>query len=129
MSAPDPDYPPHALGAWGEAVAARLLERAGWTIRERGYRLGRREIDLVASRPGLYAFVEVKTRSPGPLTRPEDAVHWRKRREIESVARAYLARHHVGDVGVRFDVVAIVSDAKRRIIRCDHIEDAWRPGL
>ena len=122
-------YPPHALGAWGEAVAACLLERAGWTIRARGYRFGRREIDLVASLPDLYAFVEVKTRSPSHLTQPEDAVDWRKRREIECVAQDYLTRHSVGDVGIRFDVVAIVSDAKRRIIRCSHIEDAWRPGF
>lgn len=122
-------YPPHALGAWGEAVAACLLERAGWKIRARGYHFGRREIDLVASRPGLYAFVEVKTRARSRTSRPEDAVDWRKRREIECVARDYLARHDVGDVGIRFDVVAIVSDDRRRIIRCDHIEDAWRPGL
>lgn len=124
-----PPYPPHALGAWGETIASCLLERAGWTIRARGYQFGRREIDLVASRPGLYAFVEVKTRSRSHLTRPEDAVDWQKRREIECVARDYLARHDVGEVGIRFDVVAIVSDAKRRIIRCDHIEDAWRPGF
>lgn len=89
--------------------------------------MGRREIDLVASTPHIYAFVEVKTRSPGHMTGPEEAVNWKKRREIEAVARDYLARHDIGDVGVRFDVVAIVSDSKRRIIRCDHIEDAWRP--
>jgi len=121
-------YPPHDLGAWGEAVASRLLERAGWKIRERGYRLGRREIDLIARRSSVIAFVEVKTRTGGGLGVPEDAVTWRKRREIETVARDYLLRHVREDVGVRFDVVAIVADRKRRLIRCEHIEDAWRPS-
>jgi putative endonuclease len=120
-------YPPHDLGAWGEAVASRLLARAGWHIREHGYRLGRREIDLIARRDSVIAFVEVKTRSGGGLGVPEDAVTWRKRREIEAVAQDYLLRHVREDVGIRFDVVAIVADRKRRIIRCEHIEDAWRP--
>ena len=118
-------YPPHNLGAWGEVVASRLLEHAGWTIRERGYRLGRREIDIIASRASVLVFVEVKTRSRGGIGSPEDAVTWRKRREIEVVAQDYLMRHVREYVGVRFDVVAIVADERRRILRCDHIEDAW----
>jgi putative endonuclease len=120
-------YPAHDLGVWGEAVASRLLVRAGWRIREHGYRLGRREIDLIARRDSVIAFVEVKTRSEGGLGVPEDAVTWKKRREIETVAQDYLFRHVREDVGVRFDVVAIVADRNRRIIRCEHIEDAWRP--
>ena len=108
-------------------VASRLLERAGWTIRERGYRLGRREIDIIASRASVLVFVEVKTRSGGGVGSPEDAVTWRKRRDIEVVARDYLMRQLREDLGVRFDVVAIVADKRRRILRCDHIEDAWRP--
>jgi Holliday junction resolvase-like predicted endonuclease len=43
------------------------------------------------------------------------------------VARDYLMRHVCEDFSVRFDVVAIVPDERRRILRCDHIEDAWRP--
>jgi Holliday junction resolvase-like predicted endonuclease len=58
---------------------------------------------------------------------PEDAVTWSKRREIQVVAQDYLMRHVREYVGVRFDVVAIVADERRRILRCDHIEDAWRP--
>jgi len=58
---------------------------------------------------------------------PEDAVTWKNRREVDVVARDYLMRHVREGVGVRFDVVAIVPDERRRILRCDHIEDAWRP--
>ena len=120
-------YPAHDLGAWGEAAAARFLNAAGWTIEARGYRLGRREIDLIAKRDGVVAFVEVKTRSGVGFGGPEAAITWRKRREIEAVARSWLARNGYPAAGVRFDVVAIVTDRARRIVRCDHIEDAWRP--
>ncbi len=120
-------YPAHDLGAWGEATAARFLTAGGWSIEARGYRLGRREIDLVASRDGLVAFVEVKTRSGVGFGGPMAAVTWKKRREIEAVARSWLQRYGAPVRGVRFDVVAIVTDRGRRIVRCDHIEDAWRP--
>jgi putative endonuclease len=126
---PPPRHPPHALGRWGEAVARELLARAGWRILERGYRLGRREIDLIARRGSLIAFVEVKTRSGVGWGTPEEAVTLRKRREIEIVARDYLMRHARDWTDVRFDVVSIVTGPGRRVIRCDHLEDAWRPDF
>ena len=123
-----PPYPPHALGAWGEAVACRLLAGAGWAILERGYRLGRREVDIIARRGSLLAFVEVKTRIALRYGEPSEAVTWRKRREIEAVAADYLMRHIDDDVEVRFDVVSLVSAPGRRVLRCEHLEDAWRPS-
>jgi len=124
---PEPGYPPHALGAWGERYAADRLEQDGWCILERGYRLGRREVDLIVRKGALLAFVEVKTRSDGSFGAPEEAVTHLKRREIEAVALDYLHRRAPPDVGVRFDVVAIVRNISGRILRYEHIEDAWRP--
>ncbi len=129
-STPYPDaipFPPHALGAWGEEVAALRLEKDGWTIVDRNLTLGRREIDIVARRGSLLAFVEVKTRSTAGCGGPEGAVTWRKRREIETVALSYLARSPEPDVDVRFDIIAIVAGEGQRIVSYSHIEDAWRP--
>lgn len=124
----EPIHPPHALGAWGERYAAIRLEREGWTILERGYRLGRREVDLIVRRGGYLVFVEVKTRSDTRYGEPEEAVTWAKRREIEAVALDYLLRREPGDVQVRFDVIAIVAGPGREGLRYRHIEDAWRPA-
>ena len=121
-----PQYPPHALGVRGEILAVRLLVARGWTVLERGYRLGRREIDIVARRERTLAFVEVKTRTGRGWGAPEEAVTARKRRDIEWVAQAYLARKRPKDINVRFDVIAI-EIAGLRVVRCTHIEDAWRP--
>ena len=65
---------PHALGARGERLAARFLERAGYTILARNYRLGHREIDLIISRDELVAFVEVKARAGVGFGHPLDAI-------------------------------------------------------
>ena len=120
-------YPPHALGARGERYAASRLERDGWRILERGYRLGRREVDLIIRKGTLLVFVEVKTRSDGSFGAPEEAVTRLKQREIEAVALDYLHRRAPPDVDVRFDVIAIIGNTSGRVLRYDHIEDAWRP--
>jgi putative endonuclease len=121
------EHPPHGLGRFGEAWARAYLVRTGWRILATNYRFGRREVDLVVRRNGLVAFVEVKTRAGGGYGRPEESVTRLKRREIEAVARDYLWRHRLRDVDVRFDVVAIVTGAGRRVVRLEHLEDAWRP--
>jgi Holliday junction resolvase-like predicted endonuclease len=50
-----------------------------------------------------------------------------KRREIEAVAQEFLWRHRLGDVDVRFDVVAVRARRVRGPVRIEHLEDAWRP--
>lgn len=120
-------HPPHALGRFGEAFAEAYLVRNGWTVLERNYRFGRREVDLVVRAGALVAFVEVKTRAGTGYGTPEDAVTRLKRREIEAVAREFLWRRRLDDVDVRFDVVAILAGPGRRVIRIEHLQDAWRP--
>jgi putative endonuclease len=124
---PTPPYPPHDLGRWGESYAADGLERAGWNLVARNYRFGRKEVDLIALRGRILAFIEVKTRSGSTFGPPESSITSKKRREIETVARDFLARRVFAPVDVRFDVVAIVVGPGRRVLRCDHLEDAWRP--
>lgn len=122
-------HPPHSLGRWGEAWAEEHLRRAGWCVLDRNYRFGRREVDLVARKDDVVAFVEVKTRAGEGFGEPEDAITRLKRREIEIVAGEYLVRHGLGHLNARFDVFAILVGPGRRIVRTEHLEDAWRPGL
>jgi len=118
----------HALGRWGEDRAARYLCRRGWTILARNYRFGRREVDVIARRGDVVAFVEVKTRAGAGFGSPQEAITGLKRREIEAVATHFLARNALPEVAVRFDAVAIVVDRGLRRLRIEHLEDAWRPG-
>ena len=122
--APSHDHPPHALGRFGETRAREYLVERGWTIEAANYRFGRREVDLVARRGNLVAFVEVKTRAGAGYGAPEEAVTRLKRREIEIVAQEYLVRHRLDDVDVRFDVLAVTVE---KGVRVEHLEDAWRP--
>lgn len=123
-----PDHPPHVLGRRGERLAIDYLCAAGWRIIERNYRFGRREVDLIVQKGGLLAFVEVKTRAGDGCGHPEEAVTWKKRREIEAVAAEYLVRNPAADAFVRFDVIAIEVASHGGVTRLEHVADAWRPG-
>lgn len=115
----------HDFGRWGEDLAARHLAAHGWTILQRNWRLGHKEIDLVAGRRGIVAFVEVKSRSGAAFGHPLEAITRAKRREIERVARAWVARHGRADAVYRFDAIAVVRDGAGPP-RIEHLEDAWR---
>src|SRR5690606_20478756 len=113
-----------SLGAWGEEAAARFLERRGWAILDRGFRADRKEIDLVARRGEVVAFVEVKTRSSSHFAAPQEAVGARKRAGITGAAAAWAAEHGEPNMVYRFDAIAVTRSATGSP-RIEHIEDAW----
>src|SRR5687767_15013018 len=83
----------HREGVAGERAAGRYLEHCGWKILAHRFRMGRLEVDLVARRDDVVAFVEVKTRRSNRFGSPFQAVTWSKQREIARVARAWMDRH------------------------------------
>jgi putative endonuclease len=99
------DDPRRALGREGEAQAAAHLERLGFTIVARNVRADGVELDLVAARGSLVAFVEVKARSTHAHGAPEEAVDARKRARLVRGAAAWLAGSRRRYASVRFDVV------------------------
>lgn len=121
----------HRIGARFEDVAAEHLRRRGWRILARNYRAGRKEIDLVAVRDGVVAFVEVKGRRGSGYGDPLEAIGWRKRREIARVARAWIGEVRRGRRpparAFRFDAVAVEAPPGGPVT-VRHVEDAWRLG-
>jgi len=113
------------LGRWGEGVAADHLVLRGWTIVHRNFRAGRREIDLIASRGDVVAFVEVKTRSGPNFGHPLESITRSKRREIERAAEIWVTLHGVPRSTYRFDALTIVR-GPRGLPVVEHLHDAWR---
>jgi len=112
------------LGSRGEDLAASHLHGRGWQIVERNWRFHHKEIDLVARRGDVIAFVEVKTRGARPLGHPLDTITAAKRRDLAIAARGWIAsRGRPGD-SYRFDAVAVLRDPDG--VRVEHVEDAWR---
>ena len=114
----------HRTGLWGEGVAAAHLEHAGWTILSRNFRRRRKEIDLVARRADVIAFVEVKTRSNTNHGHALEAITQRKRREIAEVAGFWVEEHGRDGMTYRFDAIA-VARGRRSPVEILHVENAW----
>lgn len=114
------------FGRAAEAAAARHLEGEGWVLLGRNVRIGRGELDLIARRGDVLAFVEVKARRSAVCGAPEDAVDGRKRRQVARLAELWLAPRPWALRGVRdvrFDVIAV--DATVRPSQVRHLPGAF----
>lgn len=114
----------NVFGSQGEEIAAQFLRRKGYTILDQNWRSGHREIDIVARKEDTCVFVEVKARANAFYGNPEDAVNYRKMRNLIIAADVYL-RYNQIDLAVRFDVITITGTVEKPYIR--HIEQAFRP--
>jgi putative endonuclease len=111
------------LGRRGEDLAAKFLERRGWRVVARNVRSREGEIDIVAAREGVVAFVEVKTRRTTAYGTPGEAVTFRKRLRIRGLAAQFLASSEARAREIRFDVVEVIC--RRDGTRINHIEAAF----
>ncbi len=107
-------------GRRAERLALLALSLAGYRILARNLRSPVGEIDIVARRGRMIAFIEVKTRSS--LETAADAIAGRQRRRITRAAARFLAaRPELATHQARFDVILIAPWRWPR-----HITDAWR---
>ncbi len=100
-------------GLSAESRAAALLMAKGYRILAKRFRTPHGEIDLVAKRRNLVAFVEVKARAT--LDEAAFAVTPRQQARIINAAQAWLAAHpQYAEFELRFDAILI---APRRLPR------------
>ncbi|MET0969281.1 MAG: YraN family protein [Tardiphaga sp.] len=95
-----------ATGLSAESRAAALLLAKGYRILARRFRTPHGEIDIVARRRNLIAFVEVKARAL--LDDAAYAVTPRQQARISNAAQGWLMAHpEHAEFDLRFDVVLI----------------------
>ena len=97
------------LGKWGEDLAVAFLQRQGYTIIERDWKSGRRDIDIIAKdETGTTVFVEVKTRRNRLFGEPEEAIDYRKMQSLQQAINHYIKFRRLNG-NVRFDIISIVG--------------------
>jgi putative endonuclease len=109
-------------GALGEQAAVEYLRRNGFMIVERNYRIGRSEVDIIASRYDELHFVEVKTRKYSSMIAPEESITEQKMRAMRRAASAYMAQHRCM-LEPRFSLIAI-DVVGERVESLRFVEDA-----
>jgi putative endonuclease len=114
------------LGQKGENEAVLFLKEAGYKIRHRNWRSGKRELDIVAETENYIVFVEVKTRSDNYLLPPSKAVTDQKEKLMIYAAESYIKRYEL-DKESRFDIISVIS--KGDTFKIEHTENAFYPTL
>jgi putative endonuclease len=92
-----------------EMRAGEYFTERQFTILDRNWQAGHKEIDLVVRKDDLVVFVEVKSASGRKFGHPIERVDQRKVRLLTSAAREYLQTHNLDKCDFRFDVVTFLE--------------------
>ncbi|MDP2921949.1 MAG: YraN family protein [Candidatus Omnitrophota bacterium] len=96
-------------GKKGEAIAADYLNKQGYKIIERNYRIALGEIDIIAEDKGCICFIEVRSVNSRTSGLAEETISKIKQRQISKAALAYIKKYRLEDRSCRFDALCIRS--------------------
>lgn len=112
-----------SIGNTGEQAVCDFLLRNGYEIVKRNYTVRGGEIDIIAKKNDIYAFVEVKTRKAGALTSGEEAITPSKKKHLIYAAQRFYASLDE-EASCRFDV-AVVTLERGRISKLKYYVSAF----
>lgn len=94
------------IGRIGEQMVADYLKHKGYIITRMNFRSDYGEIDIIAEKPDIVVFVEVKTRREDYLVSPADAVDSAKQTKIIKTAQVFLSKAYLFG-SYRFDIAEV----------------------
>lgn len=94
-------------GKAGENAALETYLQRGYRVVARNWRCRLGELDLVVARGDTLVFCEVKTRRGAAFGGGYEAVNWRKRAKVRSLAEAFLQEGGARPGAIRFDVASV----------------------
>jgi putative endonuclease len=107
-------------GREGEAEAAMFLAQQGWRILAERVKTKAGEIDLIAKRTGLVAFIEVKWRARAASL--ADAIDERRLARVAAAVECVWQNYATAGEDIRIDVILLAPGRKPT-----HLENAWMP--
>ena len=113
-------------GKTGEDIATALLISKGFEILANNYKKFCGEIDIIAKKENLVAFVEVKYRKDLSMGYPREAVDLKKQNRVRDAAAFFISEKSLeiptfSEYDFRFDVIEIIGS----IMEISHIENAF----
>ena len=107
-------------GRSAESRAALWLRAKGWRILDSRVKTPAGEIDLVARRGGIVAFIEVKWRRDA--TTLDHAIDMRRLTRVAAATEAVAHLYATAGEDIRIDVILLAPGRFPR-----HIANAWQP--
>jgi len=104
------------LGALGEKLACKFLEKRGFEILKRNVWVKRfGEIDIIAKKNGIYYFIEVKTLKSHKIFKPE--FHYTENKKDKIRKTALFLANKLGIEEFKSSLIAIELLNKKAKIR------------
>ena len=94
-----------AKGRGYERLAEKFLVDSGYSIIEKNWQAGHKEIDLIARKDKTVVFVEVKGAMSNEFGHPSERVDQRKRANLIEAAEKYIMTNDLQDCDFRFDLI------------------------
>ena len=108
-----------------EAGGRIYLREKGYVITAANYRTRFGEIDLIAEKGNLLAFVEVKLRKNDDFAQAREFVDSHKQKKLKTTAELWLSENPTQQQ-IRFDVIEVYTpDGAGNSAIINHIENAF----
>ncbi len=118
------EIPSWERGRLAEEIALQFLLERGLILRERNWRHGHCEIDLIMESREKIHIVEVRSLSEPSAVLPHETVIRKKQRRLIKTANSYILRANV-DKEVGFDILSVLFRCSK--IKVEYIPDAFIP--
>jgi putative endonuclease len=103
-----------------EKFASEYLENKGYTILERNWNAGHKEIDIIAIKDKTIVFVEVKSSRNLNFGHPSERVDKKKRDNLINAAEQYIIDKNLKNCDFRFDLITFLDG------KLEHYPNAWQ---
>lgn len=111
------------LGNLGESIAKSYLEKEGYFLLEKNYRVQRFEIDLICSHKKKIIFIEVKTRIRTKESKQEESLSLRQTKNLQKAIIDYCFKKYINLSNIRLDLINILIDKKTHCANLRHYKD------
>lgn len=109
-------------GSQGEDQALKYLQKKGYKLLARNFRVKGGEIDLVMQDKKTLVFVEVKTRASLAFGGPLAAITPAKQKRLSLAAHIFVQTNRPKFDSIRFDAVAVLAQD------ITHLQNAFTPA-
>ncbi len=113
-------------GDIGEETTAEYLKSKGYRVLFSNYHSAYGEVDVIAQKDNIIAFVEVKSRKENSLLSGREAVSRSKQQKLIKTANCYIEENNI-KLQPRFDVVEVYFTGNKKIAvtEINHIKNAF----
>lgn len=95
------------IGRLGETAAVNFITGLGYQVLQTNWKTNFGEIDIIARQGDFLVIIEVKTRKTLLFGNPEEAVNYRKQRQLVQLAEVYIKRNNI-HWETRFDIISVL---------------------